>query len=205
MRLRFNKDAINNIINSEYNIDSFPFTLPKNSILEIGMGKGKMITDMAFSNPNNFYIGLEKYATVAEKAIKKANELKLNNFKMIIGDAKNLREYVNGKFDNIWITFSDPWPKKRHIKRRLLYRDFLNIYKDILSQNGNIYFKSDNDGLYEFALEEMYELKLNIVHTCTDLHNCDYFKNNYLTEYEQKFKDLNKNINFIIFNYKKSN
>ncbi|MDC8918607.1 tRNA (guanosine(46)-N7)-methyltransferase TrmB [Metamycoplasma hyosynoviae] len=201
MRLRYNKNADKILKNSEYNITNFPFNVEENSILEIGMGKGKMITEMAFENPNNNYIGIEKYSTVALSAMKKAVALNLNNFKIIIGDAKNILELFNGKFNTIWLTFSDPWPKKRHFKRRLVYREFLLLFKQVLRDNGTIYFKSDNDGLYEFALEELNAINAKIIFNTNDFHNSNFNIKNYLTEYEEKFKNKGKNINFIAFKF----
>ncbi|MDC8917957.1 tRNA (guanosine(46)-N7)-methyltransferase TrmB [Metamycoplasma hyosynoviae] len=201
MRLRYNKNADKILKNSEYNITNFPFNVEENSILEIGMRKGKMITEMAFENPNNNYIGIEKYSTVALSAMKKAVALNLNNFKIIIGDAKNILELFNGKFNTIWLTFSDPWPKKRHFKRRLVYREFLLLFKQVLRDNGTIYFKSDNDGLYEFALEELNAINAKIIFNTNDFHNSNFNIKNYLTEYEEKFKNKGKNINFIAFKF----
>ncbi|MDD7897675.1 tRNA (guanosine(46)-N7)-methyltransferase TrmB [Metamycoplasma hyosynoviae] len=201
MRLRYNKNADKILKNSEYNITNFPFNVEENSILEIGMGKGKMITEMAFENPNNNYIGIEKYSTVALSAMKKAVALNLNNFKIMIGDAKSILELFNGKFNTIWLTFSDPWPKKRHFKRRLVYREFLLLFKQVLRDNGTIYFKSDNDGLYEFALEELNAINAKIIFNTNDFHNSNFNIKNYLTEYEEKFKNKGKNINFIAFKF----
>ncbi|MDC8914729.1 tRNA (guanosine(46)-N7)-methyltransferase TrmB [Metamycoplasma hyosynoviae] len=201
MRLRYNKNADEILKNSEYTITNFPFNVEENSILEIGMGKGKMITEMAFENPNNNYIGIEKYSTVALSAMKKASGLNLNNFKIMIGDAKNILELFNGKFNTIWLTFSDPWPKKRHFKRRLVYREFLLLFKQVLRDEGTIYFKSDNDGLYEFALEELNAINAKVIFNTNDFHNSNFNIKNHLTEYEEKFKNKGKNINFIAFKF----
>lgn len=206
MRLRNNPNALKILNDSKYIINQFPYEIKENTILEIGMGKGTMITNMAFDNPSTNYIGLEKFATPALKALRKATNLNLNNFKILIGDANNLLNYFTNKFDSIWITFSDPWPKKRHYKRRLVYRDFLKIYKEILKPNSNIYFKSDNDDLYNFAIEELKYVNANIIYTTNDLENSkqQYIKN-YFTDYEIKFKEKNKTINFIVFNFSKNN
>lgn len=206
MRLRNNPNALKILNDSKYIINQFPYEIKENTILEIGMGKGTMIINMAFDNPNTNYIGLEKFATPALKALRKATNLNLNNFKILIGDANNLLNYFTNKFDSIWITFSDPWPKKRHYKRRLVYRDFLKIYKEILKPNSNIYFKSDNDDLYNFAIEELKYVNANIIYTTNDLENSEqqYIKN-YFTDYEIKFKEKNKTINFIVFNFSKNN
>lgn len=206
MRLRNNPNALKILNDSKYIINQFPYEIKENTILEIGMGKGTMITNMAFDNPSTNYIGLEKFATPALKALRKATNLNLNNFKILIGNANNLLNYFTNKFDSIWITFSDPWPKKRHYKRRLVYRNFLKIYKEILKPNSNIYFKSDNDDLYNFAIEELKYINANIIYTTNDLENSkqQYIKN-YFTDYEVKFKEKNKTINFIVFNFSKNN
>lgn len=206
MRLRNNPNALKILNDSKYIINQFPYEIKENTILEIGMGKGTMITNMAFDNPSTNYIGLEKFATPALKALRKATNLNLNNFKILIGNANNLLNYFTNKFDSIWITFSDPWPKKRHYKRRLVYRNFLKIYKEILKPNSNIYFKSDNDDLYNFAIEELKYINANIIYTTNDLENSkqQYIKN-YFTDYEIKFKEKNKTINFIVFNFSKNN
>ena len=127
MRLRHNKNALQLINDSNYSIKNFPFHIEKNTTLEIGMGKGKMLSEMALDNPKMQFIGLEKYATPALFALKKIENLKLNNMCILIGDANKILEYFDNKFDTIWLTFSDPWPKKRHFKRRLVYRDFLKV------------------------------------------------------------------------------
>ncbi|AWX69643.1 tRNA (guanosine(46)-N7)-methyltransferase TrmB [[Mycoplasma] anseris] len=203
MRLRHNKEAIHILKESKYTINHFPFKLDHNTILEIGMGKGKMINELAKNHPELTYIGLEKYSTPALSSLKKLNQNNLENLFLLIGDAKDLLTYFEGKCQNIWLTFSDPWPKKRHFKRRLVYRDFLKLYEEILEEDGIIYFKSDNDGLYQFALEELTNYKANIIYHTSNLHHCNYPIENYFTDYEQKFYELNKNINFIAFNFKK--
>ncbi|AZG68489.1 tRNA (guanosine(46)-N7)-methyltransferase TrmB [Mycoplasma struthionis] len=203
MRLRHNKDALDIILNSEYSINSFPYELNNKTVLEIGMGKGKMLCELAKNHPEITYIGLEKYSTPALSALKRFKEAKITNAKILIGDAIKIEEYFSNKINTIWLTFSDPWPKKRHFKRRLVYRDFLKKYESILAEDGIIYFKSDNDLLYEFALEELQEYKANIIYNTTDLHNCDYDIENHFTDYEKKFKEMNKNINFIAFNFLK--
>ena len=148
MRLRYNPNAENKLKESKYLIQTFPFHLQKNMIVELGMGKGKMLTEIAYKNKNKIYIGIEKYATVAEKALRKAQELKLDNFKIICKDINNINEFLKGKIQTLWLTFSDPWPKKRHEKRRLTYIDFLKKYQKILTKKGVIKFKTDNDNFF---------------------------------------------------------
>ncbi|ACF07038.1 tRNA (guanine-N(7)-)-methyltransferase [Metamycoplasma arthritidis] len=204
MRLRYNKNALDFIKNSPYSLKKLPHILTKDTVLEIGMGKGKMICELAKANPTKQYIGIEKYSTPAYSAIKKFETSELKNILVVVADASELSTIFNGKCQTIWLTFSDPWPKKRHFKRRLVYRKFLEIYQKLLLDDGIIYFKSDNDGLYQFALEELAAFGANIIYQTNDLHNCDYQIENYFTDYEKKFYELGKNINFIAFNFKKN-
>ncbi|WP_406617368.1 tRNA (guanosine(46)-N7)-methyltransferase TrmB [Mycoplasmopsis adleri] len=171
--------------------------LKETDVLEIGMGKGEMITKLAKLNPNIHYYGLEKYATVAAKAAKRAINLELKNFNIVLEDASKLTDLFEGQCNTIWLTFSDPWPKARHIKRRLTYKTFLNLYASILTKDGLLKFKSDNDKLYEFTLESLKENNWQIIDYGTDLHTSKYNDENQTTGYEDKWSALGKNINFI--------
>lgn len=201
MRLRFNKNAETSLMASPMTFKDFPIDNKKNTILEIGMGRGTMLTKLALMHPDIEYIGLEKYSTPAYSALKKAIDLNLENFHIIIGDAINLSTYFKNKIKTIWLTFSDPWPKKRHYKRRLVYRDFLKIYQNILDKDGVVYFKTDNDTLYQFAIDELKEINAKIIYQTSDLHHCNFEIENVFTDYEEKFNKLNKNINFIAFTF----
>ncbi|MGC7160193.1 tRNA (guanosine(46)-N7)-methyltransferase TrmB [Metamycoplasma hominis] len=201
MRLRFNKNAETSLMASPMTFKDFPIDNKKNTILEIGMGRGTMLTKLALMHPDIEYIGLEKYSTPAYSALKKAIDLNLENFHIIIGDAINLSTYFKNKIKTIWLTFSDPWPKKRHYKRRLVYRDFLKIYQNILDKDGVVYFKTDNDMLYQFAIDELNEINAKIIYQTSDLHHCNFEIENVFTDYEEKFNKLNKNINFIAFTF----
>lgn len=201
MRLRFNKNAETSLMASPMTFKDFPIDNKKNTILEIGMGRGTMLTKLALKHPDVEYIGLEKYSTPAFSALKKAIDLNLENFHIIIGDAINLSTYFKNKIKTIWLTFSDPWPKKRHYKRRLVYRDFLKIYQNILDKDGVVYFKTDNDMLYQFAIDELKEINAKIIYQTSDLHHCNFEIENVFTDYEEKFNKLNKNINFIAFTF----
>lgn len=201
MRLRFNKNAETSLMASPMTFKDFPIDNKKNTILEIGMGRGTMLTKLAIMHPDIEYIGLEKYSTPAYSALKKAIDLNLENFHIIIGDAINLSTYFKNKIKTIWLTFSDPWPKKRHYKRRLVYRDFLKIYQNVLDKDGVVYFKTDNDMLYQFAIDELKEINAKIIYQTSDLHHCNFEIENVFTDYEEKFNKLNKNINFIAFTF----
>ena len=197
MRLRNNPNALNELENSKYIINSFPTKIDEKTIIELGMGKGEMITELAYKNPNKKYIGIEKYATVAHKAMKRAEKLKLENFNIICDDIVNLPSLLKGKANIIWLTFSDPWPKNRHEKRRLTHSIFLDIYKKILSKNGVIKLKTDNDKLFEWTLEHMKEYGMILNNITRNFHLDKTSKNNIMTGYELKWSLVGKKINYL--------
>ncbi|MFV8500097.1 tRNA (guanosine(46)-N7)-methyltransferase TrmB [Mycoplasma sp. VS424B] len=198
MRLRFDKNAESNLNASEYLIKEFPIELNPNDVLEIGAGKGEMIAKLAQLNPNTRYIAFEKYPTVANKILKKINEMGLKNLFIVTKDAANLNELFTGTINTIWLTFSDPWPKNAHEKRRLTYKTFLEQYKSLLSQQGFLYFKTDNDKLFDYSLESLALNNWTIVDYTRDLHVSSYNATNVPTGYEEKWSAKGKNINFLI-------
>ncbi|MGX9358374.1 tRNA (guanosine(46)-N7)-methyltransferase TrmB [Mycoplasma sp. 128] len=197
MRLKYNKDAADIIFQSAFQIKEFPIRVDKTTYLEIGMGKGQMITQLAAQNPNINYIGCEKYPTVALHALKKIEQMELKNMMLLIEDANKIDELFANKIDRIYLTFSDPWPKKRHAKRRLLHRNFLLKFKNILKPGAKIIFKTDSDSLFDFAIEEIQAINAKMTYMTRDLHNSDKNKDNIMTEYEQKWSSRGKNINYL--------
>ena len=159
--------------------------------LEIGMGKGQFILNMAINNPNINYIGVEKYSSVASVAIKKINEYKPSNLKVLIGDIASIEDLLDKKIDTIYLNFSDPWPKKRHEKRRLSSKIFLEKYDDLFKGENKIEMKTDNDDLFEYSTESFLDYGYKII-KC----NTNYF-DKFTTEYEDKFIAKGKNINYI--------
>ena len=159
--------------------------------IEIGMGKGKFLMEMARQHPEIHYIGIEKYSSVLVRALEKMEEDPLNNVHFIRMDAEYINQvFDKGEVEEIYLNFSDPWPKDRHAKRRLTSRQFLARYKEILKENQRVIFKTDNRGLFDFSLEEVKEAgwKLDL---CTfDLHHSEYLEGNVMTEYEEKFSSI---------------
>lgn len=155
--------------------------------IEIGMGKGNFIINMAKNNPQINYIGIEKYSSVASIAIKKINELEeeLPNLKIIIRDIKNLEELLKGRVSTIYLNFSDPWPKKKHAKRRLTSPSFLTLYDNLFVDKKRIIMKTDNDDLFSYSLECLKEHGYKFKKISYDLHKEKM--ENVLTEYEEKF------------------
>lgn len=170
--------------------------------IEIGMGKGKFITTLAQKNPNINYIGIEKFSSVLIRAIEKIEQLELANLKFIRMDAENIEDIFNRKeVDKIYLNFSDPWPKDRHAKRRLTSQQFFSRYNNILKEDGVVEFKTDNNDLFDFSLEQIPLAGWNIVEYTRDLHHNEKMnQGNIMTEYEEKFSKLGNNINKLIAN-----
>ncbi len=159
--------------------------------IEIGMGKGKFIIQLAKENPNINYIGVEKFSSVLVRAIEKQTEEQLPNLFFIRMEAEYIGNvFDKGEVDYIYLNFSDPWPKDRHAKRRLTSVQFLERYEGILADNGGITFKTDNRPLFDFSLEQIDEAGWIKDNVTFDLHNSPYVEGNVMTEYEQKFSEM---------------
>ncbi len=203
MRLRNIKGADKIIENSNYVVinpekykgkwDSV-FNNSNQIHIEIGMGKGNFIIQMAKNNPNINFIGIEMYDSVIVKAIQKLEKENLNNIKLIRMDARLLEDVFDKEINLIYLNFSDPWPKKRNSKRRLTHHRFLNIYENIFKDKKVIYMKTDNTALFEFSLQSLSEFGYTLKNISLDLHNSDYDEN-VLTEYEEKFSEKGIKIN----------
>lgn len=171
--------------------------------IEIGMGKGQFIYELAKQNPFINFIGIEKYSSVLIRAIQKMEEEPLANLMFIRMDAEEITEVFEDKeVDKIYLNFSDPWPKDRHAKRRLESRQFLERYKKILKEDGVIEFKTDNNDLFDFALEEVEAAGWKLLAMTRDLHNDEIMNvDNIMTEYEAKFSAQGNPINKYIIKY----
>ena len=176
--------------------------------IEVGMGKGRFITELARKHPEINYIGIERYTSVLLRAVEKLQgreaadgedtEDKISaqsgedipeNLYFICMDATELPEvFAPEEVARIYLNFSDPWPKDRHAKRRLPSRQFLARYDQILKKDGTIEFKTDNRGLFDFALEEIEPAGWRLLMHTFDLHaDAELMKDNIMTEYEEKF------------------
>ena len=156
--------------------------------IEVGMGKGRFIMELAQQNPDINYIGIERYSSVLLRGLQKRAQLELNNIYFMCIDAKNMADYfAPGEVDKIYLNFSDPWPKDRHAKRRLTSRQFLERYHNILKKEGRVIFKTDNRPLFDFSLEEVEEAGWTLEKCTFDLHHSEYLEGNIMTEYEEKF------------------
>jgi tRNA (guanine-N7-)-methyltransferase len=168
--------------------------------IEVGMGKGGFILEQAIKNPQINYIGIEKFSTVILRAVEKLETIEpaLVNLVMLRFDAWNITDiFDQQEIAMIYLNFSDPWPRGKQAKRRLTHRGYLSKYQQILIKEGQIQFKTDNDSLFEFSLEEIEQSSFVTTKVTRDLHNSDYVVGNVMTEYEKKFVSLGKTINFI--------
>ena len=199
MRMRNPKYKDEVINNCDFLIsDKVDFEKEQPIYIEIGMGKGKFITEMAMNNPDINYIGIEKYSSVLIRAVEKRRELEIDNLFFIRMDAVEIEDaFEKGEIDRIYLNFSDPWPKDRHAKRRLTSRQFFERYDKILKDDGIIEFKTDNKDLFDFSLEEVKETKFKVINYTYDLHgdtDAEIYRGNVTTEYEDKFVEKGNKI-----------
>ena len=157
--------------------------------IEVGMGKGQFMMQLALQNPDINYVGIEMYSSVLLRAVQKMEEAPMDNLRFIRMDAREIEEvFDKGEVDKIYLNFSDPWPKDRHAKRRLPSRQFLARFDQILKKEGNLEFKTDNRDLFDFAVEEVEPAGWKIDAITYDLHHDEVMnRGNILTEYEEKF------------------
>lgn len=160
--------------------------------IEIGMGKGRFIMDLARMNPTVNYVGIEKYSSVLLRGVQKMEAEPLANIYFIRMDAEEITNVFGlEEVDRIYLNFSDPWPKDRHAKRRLPSREFLRRYHEILVKDGVIEFKTDNHDLFRFALEELEPAGWHLDQMTEDLHyDEEMMQGNVMTEYEERFSSM---------------
>lgn len=173
--------------------------------IEIGMGKGRFLMDMAALHPDINYVGIEKYSSVLLRALQKQEQLLLPNIIFIRMDAETITEvFAPSEVGRIYLNFSDPWPKDRHAKRRLPSREFLKRYDRILVPGGVVEFKTDNKDLFQFALDEIEPAGWTLDAVTYDLHNDEVMnKGNVMTEYEERFSEAGNPIYKYIISRKK--
>jgi len=155
--------------------------------MEIGSGKGRFIVETATRNRNINYISVERQKHVIVMGMRAARELDIS-LGFIIGDVEDLQDYFDeGEIKRIYINFCDPWQnRKKWHKRRLTHKNFLEMYKKLMNNHGEIFFKTDNTELFEFSLNQLSENGFRLSNITLDLHNSDY-EGNVMTEYEEKF------------------
>lgn len=169
--------------------------------LEIGMGKGNFIINMAKHFPDINFIGMERNKTILAKAVKKIEKEAITNIRVMSSDAQQLKEiFASKELDKIYLNFSDPWPKNKHYKRRLTYKDFLDLYDYVLKNDSIVEFKTDNQILFEFTILEVCNTGRQMEYISLDLHNTEEF--NIMTEYEEKFSKKGNRIYKLVWKNK---
>ena len=159
--------------------------------VEIGMGMGDFITESAERHPEIFYVGLEREATCVARAVKKAEEKGLENFRILFRDASAIDEFIpEDSIDLIYLHFSDPWPKKRNHKRRLSYPTFLVRYEKILKDKGFLILKSDNESFFDDSLEYFRQSRFTLLETDRNY----YREDEPMTAYQARFVSEGKPI-----------
>ena len=205
MRLRHRKwgdqflQENTHLIKNKDNIDEefVSFINHENLRLEIGVGRGDFILQMALANPNVYFLGVEISGMALAIAGKKLLENEVKNVLLVNMDVHYLFEKMGkDRFDYIYLNFSDPWPKKRQHKRRLTYPTILNEYYEVLKNNGKVIFKADNDLLFNDSVEYFKESKFVVESITYDYQNLD--EDDKMTEYEKKFRGLNTPIKRIV-------
>lgn len=194
MRTRSHLDdrikACENIMLENFNDTARDFAGSCPLHIEIGCGKGRFIAETAKLNPDIRYIAVEKVSNVMVLAMEKAVKAEVTNLRFMRGNFQILAEsFPDKSVDRIYLNFSDPWPKKGYAKRRLTHGGFLEIYKRILKDDGEICFKTDNRELFDFSLESFPENGFSLSEVTFDLHSSG-FEGNIMTEYEERFSQM---------------
>ncbi|MCM2138530.1 tRNA (guanosine(46)-N7)-methyltransferase TrmB [Vagococcus fluvialis] len=155
--------------------------------IEVGSGKGQFIVEMAKAHPEINYIGIEMQTNAIISILEKQLEEQLPNLQLLLVDGADLTDYFSdGEVDQVYLNFSDPWPKTRHEKRRLTYKTFLRTYETIAKPKAELHFKTDNQKLFEYSLASVTWYGMTLKKVWLDLHASDY-EGNIMTEYEEKF------------------
>lgn len=163
--------------------------------VELGTGKGDFISQLAAKHPEINFIGIEAQQDVLYSAAKKIAASELSNVRLLVFDINNIENiFAPAEVDRFYINFCDPWPKKRHAKRRLTHVGFLEKYRRLLKKTGELHFKTDNRPLFDFSLEQFAEAGLKTRDVSFDLH-AENRPDNIMTEYERKFSGFGEKIN----------
>ncbi|MBD7907893.1 tRNA (guanosine(46)-N7)-methyltransferase TrmB [Sporosarcina gallistercoris] len=156
--------------------------------VEVGTGKGQFVVGMALANPDINYIGIEHFDSIIVSAVEKVVDSGVpSNLRLLRANGKELTNiFEKGEVSRVYLNFSDPWPKSRHAKRRLTHGEFLKLYQSVMPEDGEIHFKTDNRGLFEYSLVSMSEYGMRLLDVSLDLH-AEMPEDNVMTEYEEKF------------------
>lgn len=170
--------------------------------LELGMGRGSFIISMAKSHPNINYIGLELDKNQTATAIKNIGDNKINNLKMICADANDIVEFFGKEIDTIYLTFSEPWPKKQDEKKRFTSFNYLKLYDRIFKKNKHIILKTDNKILFASSMETLSQYWYSFDKVSMDLHNDERKIENIMTDFERQYYKEQRQIYYVEASFK---
>lgn len=206
MRVKYSQksvDYLKNSLNNQFLIEDLSkdnflnFSKQKDLFLEIGPGKGKFIIELAKKYPDYNFLVVEINKTIAGYCLKAIDRSELTNVKLVADDFYKIVDCLEpNSIDGIFLNFSDPWPKKRHTKRRLTSDNFFKAYYKILKLNHNIYIKSDNKPFFDYSYDQALKFKYSVLSLCEDYKDDDEFDS--VTEYEEKFFNKGIKINRMI-------
>lgn len=163
--------------------------------IEIGCGKGRFINTLAERHPDVNFIAVELKAEVVLRAVQRTEYREIPNLAFVQFDASKLTElFADHEVSRLYLNFSDPWPKTRHAKRRLTYASFLQTYRQVLKEDGEIHLKTDNEPLFEFSLNQFAGERFQMCNITFDLHQSKLAADNVMTEYEERFSSRGQRI-----------
>lgn len=170
--------------------------------LELGMGRGNFIIEMAKNNPKINFIGLELNESQMVKAVERLRTLNLNNLRLINADASTILEFFGKEIDTIYLTFSEPWPEKKNEKRRFTHENYLRIYDRIFKKDKHIILKTDNKGLFAYSLETLSQYWYSFEIVSLDLHHDERNIPNIMTDFEKKYYEEKRPIYYVDAQFK---
>lgn len=195
MRLRKRRNADQLVANSNLSVDKI--ILAPNDILEIGAGRGEMLIQMARETPGIMHYGIEREASVIYSAIRRSNELGVTNIRFVHGNAQDISNIVYNRCNTLWIAFPDPWPKRRHTRRRLTHIDYLRRYRQILTPGGSLHFKTDDVRLFLYTLTQLRAARGYIRWWDVDLQDHLREDINIMSNYEIRWRSAGKKIYYL--------
>ena len=170
--------------------------------LELGMGRGSFIIGMAKSHPNTNYIGLELDKNQTATAVKNVGDEKLKNLKMICADANEITEFFGKEIDTVYLTFSEPWPKKQDEKKRFTSFNYLKLYDRIFKKHKHIILKTDNKILFASSMETLSQYWYSFDKVSMDLHNDERKIENIMTDFEKQYYKEKRQIYYVDASFK---
>ena len=170
--------------------------------LELGMGRGSFIIEMAKKYPNINFIGLELYASQMVMAVEKLVNTNLKNIKLINADAREIADIFGKEIDTIYLTFSEPWPKKQDEKKRFTHESYLRLYDKIYKKHKHIILKTDNKGLFQYSLESLSQYWYTFDRVSLDLHHDENKIENLMTDFERQYFKENRPIYYVDASFK---